>query len=261
MGIGQNCPKTPPISPYLGTTAGESMARLLLNYKGEFRLGSIRIVIGLITLIVAGFVIFLGMHGSLSGKWPDLLLNLGTEMFGIVLTVLIVDWLFEQREIRQEAKRLAIGFLNRLDHHVWVWQGGARDFNLTETLTMLRYVTNDDPLPEFTQNLLLVLGSNAADRSRYDSEVVAANKYLKQGFDKLQKLTDIRRDYQRTMSSTDIAKHLSEAAMALAKAAELSIPKIDGNERPEYRNPSIEYQEWRHYGGTQPDRPLNPSVG
>lgn len=221
----------------------EMSPRLAIKHAEQY----MRVIVGILTFVIASFIVIAGLCGGLGGRWPDLLLNLGTELFGIVLTVLIIDWLFERRDIQKEARRLAVGFLNRLDHHVWVWQGGAREFDLTETLNLLSHVTDDDPLPEFTQNLLLVLGSNAADRARYDLEVVAVDEDLKTGLEELGPLTNMRSDHGEVMFPTAIAEHLKRAALALATAAEISIPEITYDE-PEYRNPSIESQAWRHYG-------------
>lgn len=53
--------------------------------------------------IVAIILIIWGLIGN---QAPDLLLNLGTEIIGIVITVLIIDRLYKERELAEQKKYL-----------------------------------------------------------------------------------------------------------------------------------------------------------
>lgn len=183
----------------------------------------------------------------------DLLLNLGTELIGIVVTIWVVDRLLERRKLRDDARRIAREARHELDHHVWVWQGGARDFHLSELLSLNENVHDDDPLPSFTQYLFLLLGSRASNTLRTRTDVVAVSRDLKAGLDELANLAAMR-DNDAHLPPVRIARHLSTAVRPLARAAELTIPAPTTLAPPEYRRTSMKQQEWRHYGTSiEPD--------
>ncbi len=119
----------------------------------------LRVAITSLFLAVAVGVVGLAFRVGPDKPWGALWLNLGTEIVGIVFTVAIVEWLFERRRRLEDARRMAWRVLHALDHAVWVWQGGHREFNLAELVALLKRVEDGDSLPGFTQNLLMQLGS------------------------------------------------------------------------------------------------------
>src|SRR5262249_52327422 len=106
------------------------------------------------------------------------LLNLGTEILGITLTVAIVEALLEKRAKADEARRISWNVLHDIDHAVWVWQGGGREFDIAELQTLLNQISDNDPLPPFTQNLLLTLGSRSENTIRQRDDVMKQHPAL-----------------------------------------------------------------------------------
>ena len=75
-----------------------------------------------------------------------LLVNLGTEIIGIVITVAVVEWFFERRRLQNRGRQLAWDALHAVEHGVWVWQGGPREMDTDEVRAVLNAVGDDDPL-------------------------------------------------------------------------------------------------------------------
>lgn len=208
---------------------------------------TLRILIGL-SLILVAFLAFLEARDPhFTGRLSDLLLNLATELVGIALTVVIIDYLLERRRMKEEVRRIARQALNELDHDVWVWQGGAREFDLAELMTLAANIGADDPLPAFTQNLFLVLGSRAGNTLRTQSDVIRLNSDLRIGLENLSHLASMR-DSANTISSADIAVNLLKAIEPLARAAGYNVPPPAPLAPVEFRRTSVREQEWRHYG-------------
>ena len=211
----------------------------------------LRISVTLAFLLVASIIIFIGFHVGATTGPGSLLLNLGTTVIGIALTVAIVEWLFEKKQTKNEARRMAWRTLHRLDHAVWVWQGGSREFDANELLGLLASVTDSDPIPPFTETLFLVLGSDAENRLRHQGDIVQANTELEKALGCLKKLSAVR-DSEDSLSPTQIAENLSKTARLLAKAVRISFTEdieIKSTESSmRFEKCSLEQQEWRHFG-------------
>jgi hypothetical protein len=207
----------------------------------------IRFLLGVAVLLLALLLLFEAFDPAFSGRMSDLLLNVGTELIGIALTVVVIDILLEQRRLREEARRIATNVLNDLDHHVWVWQGGARGFDLAELSALLHSVAPDSSLPPFTQNLFLTLGSRSNNTLRTSPEVMAASPELRNGLEKLSELVSMR-DTDHHMPPEKIAALLREALPLLTSVAGLIIPETEVMAPMTYRETTGEAQEWRHYG-------------
>jgi hypothetical protein len=207
----------------------------------------LRTGIGIAVLIVAAALIADALWGTLPTRMSDLFLNLGSELMGIVLTVGIIDYLLERRRSLDEAKRIALEALHDLDHHMWVWQGGARGFDLAELTALVAEVNDSDPVPEFTQSLFLVLGSRANNTLRTKPEVLRRSPLLSQALAVLSRLTAMR-DGDAHIASRDIASCLAAAIPDLIFVAGLSQPVPISLAPGEFRQTSVEAQEWRHYG-------------
>jgi hypothetical protein len=205
-----------------------------------------RLAIAIGTALVSTVIIIFAF-GVQSQNTSSLLLNLGTELIGIGITILIIDWILEKRRFQDSARKLASVILRQLDHHVWVWQGGAREFDYVELSWLLKHVDDNDPIPSFTQNLFLRLGSDAATTLDHASDVANANKSLMRGLRQLTQLLAIR-DRPEPMMPTEIARHITQAVEYLAEAAGLSKELPDIDVPPQFRNSSIKMQEWRHFG-------------
>lgn len=176
----------------------------------------------------------------------DLLLNLGTETMGIVLTVTIVDWFFERRRLQARARQLSWGALHQLEHAVWVWQGGPRQLETDELLGILSAVGPNDPLPEFTQNLLLSLGTRSKQALKDEPMAVRAVPGLEDAFQQLARLSSIR-DGGELPPPRKIADIMSSGVSHLALVLGLPDEYIPAR-LIRYRDPTVARQEQRHFG-------------
>lgn len=189
----------------------------------------------------------IGISFSHGQSLDDFFLNLGTEIFGIVLTIAFVDIILEKRKQEDAARKIAWNVLHDLDHAVWVWQGGAREFDLDEMAGLLMLVENNDPLPQFTQNLFLRIGSRADSTLRTQNEALSANNNLKNGLEILKSLARMR-DVSKVLSPFEIRDTTNDALSELVKAVNLIYTAQDSEILSKYRETSTNAQEWRHFG-------------
>jgi hypothetical protein len=192
----------------------------------------------------------------------NLLINLGTEMVGIVITVAVVEWFFEKRRHNTRGRQLAWDALHALEHAVWVWQGGPREMDTDEVRAVLSDVHQEDPIPDFTEGLFLNIGTRSRRLLNNDPDAVAAVPGFMNGLEQLARLSAMR-DGKTPMASQKVADILDEGTAELAKAlgkpTERHLASLI-----RYRDPSLESQERRHFGGhghvslpsTSPSEPM-----
>lgn len=206
-----------------------------------------RTFISIALLLFAAILIGEAQFGNLPNGIPEVFLNLGTEIIGIIISVAVIDQLLERRRLAEDARRIATEALHDLDHHVWVWQGGGREFDLGELVALLQQVHIDDPLPSFTQNLFLNSGSRASNTLRTKPEILRQNPKLKLALTELAKLARMR-DEDTHMPVTEISQYIMLAITNLTQVAGLSLPPAAPLAPSEYRQTDIKSQEWRHFG-------------
>lgn len=200
-----------------------------------------------VLFLLISVVLFLLSQGTGTDTFQgDLLLNLGTEILGIVLTVSIVDYFFEKRRMATRARQMAWNALHEIEHAVWVWQGGPRQMETEEMLGLLSAVQEDDPLPEFTQNLLLGIGTRVKQSRKNDAQALKQLPGLGEAFEHLARLASIR-DGLDVFPPRKVADILSSGVSHLALVLGLSDERIPGR-LIRYRDPSLEGQEQRHFG-------------
>ena len=168
--------------------------------------------------------------------------DLGLAFVEVAVAVAIIDSLIERSEKNTEAKRIAWNALEELDHAVWVWLGGHRKLDFAELRLLLGSVKSE-PLPYFTQNLLLRLGSKAAHTLVLRDDITKLNADLTRGLESLQPLASLRDG--SSLSSCMIATALHEAANHLSKVLKIS---DGGTVRTITSEAAIEFQFWRHFG-------------
>lgn len=177
----------------------------------------------------------------------NLLINLGTEIVGIVITVAVVEWFFEKRRHNTRGRQLAWDALHAVEHAVWVWQGGPREMDTDEVRGVLNDVHKEDPLPDFTEGLFLNIGTRSRRLLNNDPEAIAAVPGFMNGLEQLARLSAMR-DGTEGMPAQKLADILDEGTAELAKAlgkpTERHLASLI-----RYRDPSVESQERRHFGG------------
>lgn len=208
-----------------------------------------RILLGGIFLVISGILIGVSFSRDPSLGAPDFLLNLGTEIIGIVITVSIVEYLFERNKFEEKARHIAWEALHAIDHAVWVWQGGAREFNLDELNEILSLAQPSDPIPDFTQSLFLNLGSRADNTCRTNTKETKLLPDLYEGLTQLRDLSTIR-DNNDPIATETVIEILRDSVSYLSKAVGTTFSVNQANGRSPHRSAEIGAQERRHYGAS-----------
>ena len=199
-----------------------------------------------IFLLLSVIVVWMAFLMGSDSTTGDFLLNLGTEIAGIVLTVAIVDWFFERRRLSTRAREMSWNALHGIEHAVWVWQGGPRQLETDELLGLLSAVNERDPVPDFTQNLLLSLGTRAKQALKNEPEAAAAAPGLPEALEQLARLASIR-DGGALFPPQKIGEILSSAVSHLAVVLGLPDERIPAR-LIRYRDPGLRSQEQRYFG-------------
>lgn len=208
-----------------------------------------RMLLGVIFLVIAGGIIGIALSGDSEMGSTDLLLNLGTEIIGIVITVAIVEHFLEKRQSEASARRIAWEALHAIDHAVWVWQGGAREFDVDELMCLLSLARSDDPIPRFTQNLFLRIGGRADNTLRTRPNEMRALSSLSVGLKHLRPLSAMR-DTDELLPTEVIIEILRTSTIELAKAVGTPFSNTIPEGSLTRRSTTISAQEWRHFGST-----------
>ncbi len=206
-----------------------------------------RIIVPAAFLVVAGLVIWSAFLVSNGTTTQSLLVNLGTEIVGIVITVAVVEWFFERRRNHERARQLAWSALHAAEHGIWVWQGGPREVETDQLLGMLKAVSQEDPLPDFTQNLLLGLGTRAKHLLHNELTALESMPGLLGAFEELARLNAIREGGKVTppRKVADILElGVSGLAGVLGQPTEPMPARLI-----RYVDPSEDAQEQRYFGG------------
>lgn len=207
----------------------------------------IRAVVAGAFLVPAAAMLWLAFVIGTGTTLGDLFMNLGTEIFGIVITVAIVEAFLERRRLQNRGRQLAWDTLHAAETAVWVWQGGPREMDTDEMLGILNAVHEDDPLPDFTEGLFLNLGTRSRRLLNNDPEAVSALPGFMDALEQFSRLSAIR-DGKASMPPRKIADILEEGTQPLARAlgqpTERHLASLI-----RYRDPSLHNQERRHHGG------------
>lgn len=118
----------------------------------------VRVVLGMVFFVASTILITLSTLGPWDEATTEILGNLGTEIFGILVTIALVDWVLEKRRQQDRARELAWNVLHAIEHAVWVWQGGPRQMGTNELLGIVAGIRRQDHFAPFTEGLLLNVG-------------------------------------------------------------------------------------------------------
>ncbi len=209
-----------------------------------------RLVLPAVGLVVAALVVWsayiMGAQSGADALSVNLLINLGTEIMGIVITVAVVEWFFERRRNLERGRQVAWGALHAIEQVVWVWQGGPRQIETDQLLGILRSATSDDVLPDFTQNLLLSLGTRSKQTLHNDQPALQAHKGLMTAFEELARLNAIR-EGGRVLGARTVADVLEEGVKRLAKVLGQPEEAMPGR-LIRYVDAAEQAQEVRYFG-------------
>ncbi|MBT8403198.1 MAG: hypothetical protein KJP18_05020 [Gemmatimonadetes bacterium] len=209
-----------------------------------------RLILPAVGLVVAALVVWsaylMGGRAGPDALSVNLLVNLGTEIMGIVITVAVVEWFFERRRNLERGKQVAWSALHAIEHVVWVWQGGPRQIETDQILGILRSAANGDALPDFTQNLLLSLGTRSKQTLHNDRAALEAHKGLMTAFEELSRLNAIR-EGGRVFGARTVADVLEEGVKRLAAVLAQPEEAMPGR-LIRYVDASEAAQELRYFG-------------
>jgi len=198
-------------------------------------------------LVLAVGILSISFLFGVDTSMGTLLINLGTEIIGIVMTVAIVEWFFERRRLQTRGRQLAWDSLHALEHAVWVWQGGPREMDTDEVRGVLNAAGTDDDIPDFTEGLFLNIGTRSRRLLNNDPVAVQAMPGFMDGLEHLARLSAMR-DGKDPMPARKVADILDQGTASLAKAlgkpTEMHLASLI-----RFRDPSVEGQERRHFGG------------
>jgi hypothetical protein len=190
---------------------------------------------------------WLAFHLGTQTDWGQLLVNLGSEIVGIVITVAVVESFLERRRLHNRGRQLAWDALHAVESGVWVWQGGPRELETDELLGILRAVNPDDELADFTEGIFLNIGTRARRLLTNEPDAVAAIPGFMSALEQLARLSAIR-DGKAPMPPRKVGDILDEGTTELARAlgqpTERHLASLI-----RYRDPSLFSQERRHFGG------------
>ncbi len=122
-----------------------------------------RLVLAITLVLVAGGLLLAAfqMEGGLRGS--ELLMGLAIEVFGIIVTLAVVDWMLDRRRRQERARDLAWTTLHSVERAVWVWQGGPRRATSDEVLGLILGIDAKDALQPFTRSLLAAVGARSLE--------------------------------------------------------------------------------------------------
>lgn len=206
----------------------------------------------MIRLIVATSFLFLSVAFIAGGFWRGattatggLLTNLGTEIFGILVTVAVVEWLFERRRLQEKARELAWSILHSLERSVWIWQGGPERVATDELLGIIAGIHPTDPISRYTKVLLVNLGTQCREALDKDPQAVRSLTGLKASLEDLSSLRSLRGG-DSAVSVRTVSEILEAGTMGLARLLGKSTQRLPSG-LIRGRNASEEAQQERYF--------------
>lgn len=206
------------------------------------------ILAGAFTFVALSMVIgSLFMDGFTKQTFSALLANMGAEILGLALTVAIIDWLIERKNLDEQVQQQAWRMLHDLDHAFWVWQGGRREFHLDELVALLSVADPKDPLPQFTEELFINLGIRASDTLRLQPRVMKHDRRLRAAMKSLAGLAQIR-EAKSFVDANYIIDGLRSAVGKLAEVTDQHPHSGEFGAAHAFRDPSEDAQVRRYRG-------------
>lgn len=155
----------------------------------------------------------------------EVLGNLGTEVFGILVTIAVVDWFLERRRRQDRARELAWNTLHSIERAVWVWQGGPRQPGTDELLGLVAGIQPDDVLESSTQGLIQKIGLQCRGAMQKELASLRSLPGLSDAFQDLAGLTTVTENASSNRTRI-VAEILESSVMSLARLLEQPTQRI-----------------------------------
>lgn len=175
----------------------------------------IRLVFAIGLLLISIVLFVLALRSGHDTPGGEMLLGLGTEVLGILITVAIVDWLLERRRLQDRARELAWSTLHALERSVWLWQGGPRRLETDELLGIISGIDPSDELQPFSRSTLAALGARSREALNREASAVKTLPGLKTALEELTTL-DALSEEMSSVSIPMVSEVLESATKSLA---------------------------------------------
>ncbi len=175
-----------------------------------------RVFLALVFFVSSTALIAVSAFGGMTGPMREILGDLGTEIFGILVTIALVDWYLEKRRRQDRARELAWNVLHAIEHAVWVWQGGPRHMGTNELLGIVSGVQKGDDLKPFTEGLMMNIGLQSRSIGQKEPAVVKSIPGLREILADLVSLATLR-DFPDSTRIRTVAEILEASVTGLAR--------------------------------------------
>lgn len=203
----------------------------------------IKVVAGGGFLVVAVVMVVWAYAVGVNTPTGTLLVNLGTEIFGILITLAVVDWLLERRRLQDRARQLAWQMLHDLERAVWLWQGGPRRLETDELLGLIAGVESDHRVHPYTRTELVNLGTRSREVQNRERRAVGALPGLGEALNDLTSLGSLG-EGDSAVSIRMVSEVLQSSGRRLAEILGQPSQRMPSG-LLRARDPSLEAQEER----------------
>ncbi len=207
-------------------------------------------------LLISALVVWLAFQVGVNTSSGTLFVNLGTEIFGILITVALVEWLFERRRLQDRGRELAWSVLHAIERVVWIWQGGPHQLGTEELLGLVRSIRSNDPVAPFTEALLVNVGTQCREALQREPAVLRSLPGLAGAMTDLTSLSSLR-DGRESVSIHVVAEVIESGTLALAQILNQPTRRLPGA-LIRLRNPGLESQQRRYYDSQPAATALEP---
>ncbi len=211
----------------------------------------IRAIVAAAFSIISVSCIWLAFYLGAATPTGTLFINLGTEIFGILVTVAVVEWFFERRRLQDRGRELSWRLFHLLGRVVWIWQGGPQQPGSEELLGIISGIRSKDPVPRFTRTLLVNLGTQSREALDTEPKAVASLVGLKDALGDMQSLGSLR-DGESGVSVRMVAEILESSATGLSRVLGQSTQRLPAG-LIRYRDPGVDAQQQRYYDHGHPE--------
>ncbi len=184
-----------------------------------------RAVFAIVFLIVSVGLIGGGLLAGFDTATGEVLGNLGTEVFGILVTIAVVDWFLEKRRRQDRARDLAWNVLHSIERAVWVWQGGPRQPGTDELLGLVAGIQADDVMESSTQGLIQKIGLQCRGAMQKELASLRSLPGLSDAFQDLAGLTTVT-DNASSSRTRIVAEIMESSVMSLARLLDQPTQRI-----------------------------------
>lgn len=204
-----------------------------------------RLLVAISFLVISGGMVWLGTNNALgfgsNTNSGSTLINLGTEIFGILITIAVVEQFFDRKRQQDRAREVSWSLMHSLERAVWTWQGGPQRVGSEELLGIIAGIQSDHTITPSTRSLLVNIGAKARETMDKEPKVVKALPGLENALQDLVSLRSLQDD-DSAVGVRMVAEILEGSVTGLANVLGLSTQRLPAaliryrDARPESQN-------------------------